>query len=113
MLTSRQWAYIKHWIILVVIAECIMLVFNKNLTACYLVIAALFLGGFCLRVLNLYPGKPEPLILDLPGIIIALAFAYLAEILKISNLRFLLVFVSSLIILPHIIYIINKTGILR
>jgi hypothetical protein len=37
----------------------------------------------------------------------------LAKILKISNLRFLLIFISSIIILPHIIYIINKTDMLR
>ncbi len=90
-----------------------MFLFNRHLTVGYLVIVLLFLGGFILRLLNLYPGRPEPLILDFSGILIALGFAYLANTLGLSSLRFLLIFTSSLIIVPHIIYIVKKIDIAR
>lgn len=90
-----------------------MFLFDRHLAATYLVIALLFLGGFVLRLLNLYPGRPEPLILDLSGIFIALVFACAANILDLSSLRFLLILISSLIILPHIIYIVKRTDIAR
>lgn len=87
-----------------------MLLFNKYLFMIYLVIAGLFFVGLVLRILHLYPGKKEPFILDFFTVVIALLFASLAEIFKISNMRFVLLLTSSLIFLPHIMYIIsNKT----
>ena len=113
MLTSHQWAYIRQWVTLVIVAECIMLIYNRHLPTAYMIIAALFLGGFIPRIAHLYPGKPEPLILDLSAVLIALLFAYASNKLGMSSMRFLLILVSSLIIMPHIIYIIQKTDILR
>lgn len=111
MFTKNQWSYIAHWIILVIIAEVLMLIFNRYLSSIYLIIACLFLVGFCLRLLKLYPGKEEPIILDSSAVIISILFAYISNILQQTNLRFILIFISSLIILPHLIYIINKKDI--
>jgi len=108
MLSKNQYSLFKFWFTVVVIAELLMLIMNKYLFLFYTGIAILFFGGFFLRALHLYPGKREPLILDLSGMAIAFLYAYFAEILKFSNLRFLLIFASSLIILPHLFYIVAK-----
>lgn len=79
---------------------------NTYLSKIYGVIAGLFLVGLMLRILRLYPGKEEPLILDLSAVIIAIIFAFIAHHIGLSNIRFILIMVSSLIIIPHIIYIV-------
>lgn len=110
-LTRNQWALLKHWIILVIVAELLMLFLSKSLFIIYLVIGGLFLAGFILRVLHLYPDKDEPLILDSSAALIAVIFALLAKGLGLSGARFILIFTSSLIILPHLLYIVSKKDI--
>jgi hypothetical protein len=110
-LTKNQWRHIRHWIVLVALAEGLMCAVNRYLSLIYLVIAISFLAGFALRVFNLYPGKTEPLSLDSSAVAIALIFSYIAGCLEGSPLRFLLIFISSLIMLPHLIYIISKKDI--
>ena len=111
MLNPRQWSYIKFWLVVIIISEVVLFLLNRYLAMLYLVIAILFLLGFILRILNLYPGRKEPLLLDSSAVIIALMFAYIAVMLKISNLRFLLIPVSSIIVLPHLKYIISNKNI--
>ncbi|MGD9014697.1 MAG: hypothetical protein PVI33_01555 [Candidatus Omnitrophota bacterium] len=111
MLTKQQWSYIKFWLVVVIIAEVIMFLLNEYLVMLYLVIAVFFLCGFILRILNLYPGKKEPHLLDSSAVVIALLFAYVSAMLKISNMRFLLILTSSIIILPHLKYIISNENI--
>ena len=110
-LNKNQRGYIKHWLILIIIAEGFLLIFNKYLPILYLLITLLFLGGWILRLLNLYPGKSEPLILDISGACIGLVFFYLTTVFKLSNVRFLLIFVSSVIILPHLFFILANKNI--
>ncbi len=107
MLTETQWGYVKHWIALVVIGEALMLGFNNYLFKSYLIVAGLFLIGFGLRLSNLYPGKPEPLILDLSAVVLALVWACIARIFGLASIRFVLIFTSSVVILPHIVYIVK------
>ncbi|MFC1704558.1 hypothetical protein ACFL1E_07265 [Candidatus Omnitrophota bacterium] len=107
-LTQRQWSLLVHWLILVLVVEGIMLVLSRSLSFIYLIVACLFLAGFILRVAHLYPGKEEPLILDISAVVFALMFAYVASMLSLSNMRFALIFSSSLIILPHIVYILGS-----
>lgn len=110
-LSQNQRGLIWHWVILVAAAELLMLAFNKDLALIYGVIAVLFSGGFCLRVCRLYPGKEEPLILDAAAVVISVLFAHWARALENSNARFALIVISSLIIWPHIIYILQKEDI--
>ena len=100
--------YLTHWLKILIIAEAIMLILNQHLPVIYLVIAGLFLGGFCLRVLKRYPGEPEPLMLDFLGVLIGLIYSLCAATLGMSGWRFLLILTSSLIIMPHIVFIILK-----
>jgi hypothetical protein len=108
MLTERQRSHLLFWVTAVIIAEGIMFLFNAYLEVIYGIIALLFLGGFVLRITHLYPGKWEPLILDSLGVVIALIFAYCAHILAVSHLQFILILFSSLIIVPHLIYILSQ-----
>lgn len=88
-----------------------MLLLNRYLFLIYLIIAALFFGGFCLRIVKLYPGKAEPLILDSSAVVLGIAFACISNALKASGVRFILIFTSSLIIAPHLVYILRKKDI--
>jgi hypothetical protein len=106
--SHRQTALLKYWFVLVLFAEILMLILNTKLLVIYYIIALLFFGGFILRLLHLYPGKPEPLILDASAVILSLLFAYLSYSLGHSLFRFGLIFLSSLIILPHLIFIIKS-----
>jgi len=89
-------------------AEGLMLVLHRQLYWVYVVIAVLFACGFFLRVFRLYPGKEEPLVLDASAVVIALLFARAAFFLQFSVWRFVLIFVSSLIIMPHFQYILKR-----
>ena len=111
ILTKNQWRYIQHWLILIIAFEILMVAFNSHLPGIYLSIAFLFFGGFVLRAVEKYPGKEEPLILDASGVLIALLMAYMAKVIGISNLRFILILCSSAIVLPHFAYIISNKDI--
>lgn len=105
---SSPWSYYRHWLILIVIAEAVMLIFNMRLVEIYSGIAALFAIGFLLRLLKIYPGQWEPLVLDLSAVVLAGAFAFAAQWLDASAWRFSLILCSSLIVLPHFVYIANE-----
>jgi len=111
MFTRTKKSLIIYWVTLVIIAEIIMLFLNRYLSVIYLIIAGMFLIGFLLRILRLYPGKYEPLILDFSAILISFLFAYIAEVFRLSNGRFVVILFSSLIILPHLAYIISNKNI--
>src|SRR3989338_3631161 len=102
---ASQWRYYRRWLALSLAAEFLMLVLNGFLAEMYILISVLFLGGFVLRLLQLYPGEREPLYLDLSAVIIAGLFSFLAGLLIGSGWRSLLIGGSSLIILPRLIYI--------
>ena len=82
-----------------------MLILNQKLFEIYVLIAFLFLCGFTLRVFKLYPGKDEPLILDFSAVVLTIGFALCGRALSGYAWRFVLIFSSSLIVLPHFIYI--------
>ena len=107
--TDAQKSHIRFWLIAVAVAETLMLVFEKYLWFFYFAIALLFLGGFLLRVLKVYPGKEEPVVLDFLGTVLALLFASAAYFIVHGTVRIFLILTSSLIILPHLVYIVmNK-----
>ena len=93
------------------IAESIMLFLNRHLPYIYAVIAILFFIGLCLRILDIYPGKKEPLFLDASAAVMAAALSWLSKTMQWSNIRFFLIVCSSVIILPHILYILQKKDI--
>jgi len=105
---QSQWRYYRHWLILIIGVEALMLVLSGYLFEIYVSIAFVFLCGFALRAFKLYPGQPEPLILDLSAVFIALVFAFAARALGPVAWRFLLIFCSSLIVVPHFVYIAHE-----
>jgi hypothetical protein len=108
MVKETHWRYYRFWLSAIFLVETLMLILNHALVPIYFLIAGVFLIGFLLRVFRLYPGEAEPLILDFSGMVIAVIFAYLAQWLGDSPGRFLLIFCSSAIIVPHFIYIALK-----
>jgi hypothetical membrane protein len=111
MLTKSQWAHLKHWFVLLVFAEGLMLLLSRYLSIIYLFIGGLFLLALLLRLLGIYPGKKEPLVLDSSAVLIALILAYVSRALQLQRARYMLIFVSSIIILPHLLYILSKRDI--
>ncbi|GEM_PF-2080014 len=104
-LSKVQLRYFYFWFTAVLGGEFIMIIFNSKLPQIYLLIAIAFGVGLVLRLLRIYPGKPEPTILDLSAVVLSLGFSCLAKVLGVSKFRFLLIFISSIIVLPHLIYI--------
>lgn len=102
---ESQWYYYRHWLKIALTAEAVMLVFNHSLFEIYCLIAVLFLIGFLLRILGLYPGQREPFILDFSAVVLSLVYSFLARWLGDCGWRFLLIFCSSGILIPHFIYI--------
>lgn len=96
---------------MIVISESIMFFCRDYLAVIYGVIALLFFGSLLLRLLDVYPGKKEPLILDFSGAAIALLFAATAFVLSPSQLRLILIPISSIIVLPHLVYILRNKNI--
>ncbi len=109
MLSKSRESYLKKWLMLFVLAESAMILSRYSLWIVYLVIASIFLVGVLLRRFNLYPGDKEPLILDFSAVLISILLSYLSFRINSSRVLFLLIFLSPVIILPHIIYIIQNT----
>lgn len=107
-ITQSQWRYVRHWLVLIVFTECILLWLHDRLVFAYLAIALLFLAGLTLRVLRLYPGQREPLALDFLAVILSLGFAGLAYVFEGSPWRFLMIGCSSLIVFPHFVFILRE-----
>jgi hypothetical protein len=107
-ITESRWSCYRHWLVLIVVAEAMMLVFNMRLVEIYLAVAVLFAVSFILRFVKFYPGQRELLVLDLSAVVLAAGFAFAAQWLGASGWRFLLILCSSLIVLPYFIYIANE-----
>ena len=103
--TPSQWSYYRHWLILTSVAEIVMLFLNRFLPEIYAVIAVLFAAALVMRVLKIYPGQPEPVRLGFWAVVIACLFCFAARLFGGSVVRFIVIFFSSAIILPHLIYI--------
>ena len=111
MLTKNQKGYIKHWTVIIFIAICLLFASRGYLSIAYSIAAALFFIGLSLRLLNLYPGKREPLILDLSAVLIAALLVVISDKAGGSVNIAILISMSPVIILPHIFYIVLKKDI--
>jgi hypothetical protein len=105
---AEQIRLLKKWLSIVIAAEAVMAFSIDNLTAIYLFITAVFICGFLLRIIKKYPGKTEPLYLDLSAVIIALGYSYLSSLFQSASARVILIITSSTIILPHVYYILKN-----
>ena len=104
-LSDIQKRYILHWLRIALIGEALLLFWPSTEHILY-IIAVCFLIGFLLRFLNKYPGKQEPLLLDILGVIFALALSTIYSNTIIS--KFVIMLIAPIIILPHIIYILSS-----
>ncbi|MCM8763555.1 MAG: hypothetical protein NC927_00480 [Candidatus Omnitrophica bacterium] len=111
MLTRRQRSFLRFWISTIIISKGILFLLNRYLILLYAIISFLFFLGFSLRILNLYPGEKEPLILDGLAVLIGILFVFLAGVFASTKLRFLLIALSFFIVLPHLVYIVKDKDI--
>jgi len=104
-ITPNQWRYFRFWLSSLLCAEGLLLIFNRMIFEVYLLLAGCFFVGFLLRVCRIYPGESEPLVLDSSAVCFSLLYALVARNIIDSPWRFLLILCSSVIIMPHLIYI--------
>jgi len=111
-LTQNQKSHLLQWLVMILILESLLILFPLLAWRIFLACGAAFLFGFVLRLLNVYPGKHEPLILDLLSGILAVVGAigclaagtsYFLSALRIA--------VPPLSATPHIIYIMRNRDI--
>ena len=97
--------YILHWILLLSVAEFLIFFLSHLQILFLLLIAGGFFVGFLLRLLQVYPGRREPLFLDLFSCCLALLLSALASWLKPSNAVILVLL--PVLVVPHIYHIIT------
>ncbi len=106
-MTANQRNHLLVWALLLVAGELVLLVLPGRAEVVFLVVAVAFCAGFALRLVGLYPGKPEPLLLDaLSGCAAAVA-ALLASRIPPPFLPL----APPAVTLPHLVYIIARRDI--
>jgi hypothetical protein len=103
--SKEQKRYLFHWLRIVLVVEAIFFIFRDKILFLLLLVSILFFIGLILRISKLYPGRPEPLILDSYAVIISLLIAFAYKAFLISAI--FVISIAPVIILPHIIYIIR------
>jgi len=105
--TRNQKDHLVQWVIIIAIVELILLAFPVLACAMFLIGGAAFLVGFVLRMFNAYPGKDEPLLLDVLSGLLALAGGVGCLLFNTSPLVVILRLATPPVaVLPHFIYII-------
>lgn len=100
--SKRQKQTLKLWFTIILLAEVIFTIPWKFSIYLYVIGGALFLIGFILRLIDKYPGKAEPLILDVSSGLLCFC------IFIVSKITFnpIIIYTGPIIVLlPHIIYI--------
>jgi hypothetical protein len=105
--TRNQKDHLLQWVIITAIVELVLIAFPGLAWGIFLVGGVAFLVGFVLRTFHGYPGKDEPLLLDLLSGVPALAGGVGCLVLGTSPLVVILrIATPPLAIVPHFIYII-------
>ena len=109
-LTKEQGRLLKKWSLILLIVYSLFLLFLNLIPILFLLIAIIFAIGLTLRILKVYPGKTEPLILDAAGAFIALLIALILKFQKLPDaISFILILIGPIIIiLWHVIYILKN-----
>jgi len=102
----HQKLYFYYWIILLGWGELALFVFARRQSLILILISAGFFVGFILRLLRLYPGKREPLVVDLSTCLLALLLStYITGFNPPNAIALILL---PFITIPHIFYIISR-----
>jgi hypothetical protein len=106
-LTRNQKDHLIQWVIIIAIVELIVIAFPTFAWGIFFVGGIAFLAGFVLRAAHAYPGKDEPLLLDLFSGMLALAGGVGCLLLNTPPLVVILrIATPPVAVLPHFIYII-------
>ncbi|MFZ5800927.1 MAG: hypothetical protein ACOY3D_06100 [Candidatus Omnitrophota bacterium] len=104
-LTRLKKEYILEWVILLVAVEFLIFILPRYQALFLVLVAAGFFAAFLLRIFQAYPGRREPLVLDIASCSLALLLCAIATALKPHN-SLILIFLP-VIAVPHILYIVN------
>ena len=91
------------------LAEVILLRTQFPAYLLFLLVGAGFLGGIVLRILKIYPGEDEPLLLDIVSFLLASLFSLLLTLTSPTHSSYLIYKYAfpPVLILPHLIYILT------
>lgn len=110
-LSRNQRDHLVQWLIIILIVEVFLFFFPLLAWGVFLISGMAFLIGFVLRALGIYPGKYEPLILDLLSGVLALLGAVGCLAARTSALTISLrILTPPFAIVPHFVYIVGKKG---
>jgi len=108
-LTKNQKGNLIHWALIFAPIEVITLLFHKITCFLMIMIGIAFFIGFFLRLIGKYPGKHEPLILDISSGTIAvvggLSYLFFTPGMLAIFFRGMLLII---ILIPHLIYILKN-----
>ena len=108
-LTRNQKDHLLQWAIIIAVVEVIVIAFPTFAWGIFLVGGIAFLVGFVLRMFHAYPGKEEPLLVDLLSGVLALAGGIGCMILNASSLVVIpRMATPPVAIVPHFVYIVGN-----
>ena len=111
-LSRIQKNFLLRWLGTILIVELFLFLFPLLAWKVFLAVGVAFLIGFLLRVLNLYPGKYEPPILDLLSGALALICGLGCFIAGKTDVivRLFILLAPPFALTPHFLYIIHRVG---
>lgn len=111
-LSRIQRNHLLKWLIIIMIMEAFLLFFPPLAWKALLALGVAFLIGLLLRFLGVYPGKYEPLVLDLLSGALAIMCGIGCFAARNSPLAvgFFIILAPPFALIPHFVYIINTMG---
>lgn len=111
-LSRIQKNFLLKWLVIILIVELFLFFFPLLAWKAFLALGVAFLIGFLLRVLDSYPGKYEPPILDLLSGALALICGVGCFVAGKTDVivRLFILLAPPFALVPHFVYIICRLG---
>ena len=111
-LSRIQRNHLLKWLAIIVVVEAILFFFPFLAWKALLALGIAFWVGFLLRALGIYPGKYEPLILDLLSGALALICGVWCFVAGKTDgiVRLFILLAPPFALIPHFVYIIYRLG---
>ena len=111
-LSRIQRNHLLKWLVIILAVEVLLFFFPFLAWKAFLTLGIAFWVGFLLRVLGVYPGKYEPLILDLLSGALALIGGVWCFVAGKTDVivRLFILLAPPFALVPHFVYIICRLG---
>ncbi len=112
-MNRNQANHLMQWLIYIIFAIIVLIFIPVESAWIFLLaVGAAFIVAYILRLVKKYPGKEEPLYIDLLSGIISIFMIIPYQFITGTRIIFFLKIITPVIILiPHFVYIIKNSGI--